>query len=374
MKIVCTAVMALLLAGTVVAQRDAVSKSFSVNKDAAVEVDINYGDIHFAVGKAGEVTVRVEGVSSPDSRGLAIEQTGNVIQVEVGFMSDVGVVTVYATVPPDANLTAETAAGEVSISGDLLGNIRLKTMGGNITADDVMGNVDIVTLGGNIELKNTGGDTELKTNGGNLRLGDVQGRAKLLTHGGNIRVGDVQSQAEILSSGGNLFIGSVGGKLLAKTAGGDIKADKVQGSASLTTAGGTIYLTSAQGEVNARTAGGDIKIGNSQGSINANTAAGDIKATLHPKLGTSSRLNTSAGDIVLMLPADAKVTILAVVETSFGWEDDDDPIDEIQSDFQPKELYIDKNTNRVIGKYEINGGGAHIGLSTSWGEIEIRKE
>ena len=102
----------------------------------------------------------------------------------------------------------------------------------------------------------------------------------------------------------------------------------------------------------------------------AETAGGDIEVELTPSGKRGSVLETKGGDVVLYIPADAKVTIEAEIRIHHDYHYDDDDYD-ITSDFKAESK--DKDKRGIRAKYVLNGGGPRIELETSHGDIEIRK-
>ena len=172
------------------------------------------------------------------------------------------------------------------------------------------------------------------------------------------------------TAGGDITIENVGGDAKAATAGGDIEVGTVSGSAILKTAGGDIELGGASGTVKAKTAGGDIECLKITGSVEAATAGGDVYAELDPKGNQPSSLETSGGDVTLVIPAGADVVIDARIRLR-GHHYDDDHYD-IISDFKAESH--EKTSKDIRAKYVLGKGGPQITLETVNGNIEIKKK
>jgi putative adhesin len=125
------------------------------------------------------------------------------------------------------------------------------------------------TDGGNAEVTGTTGAVTLSSGGGNIAAEHAAGPLALNTSGGNIQVTDLTSAT-----------------VTATTGGGDIHADGVRSSlVTATTSGGNIQATGiAAPTVTATTGGGNIE-------IDFASVPGDV------------RVNTSGGNITLVLPA-----------------------------------------------------------------------
>ena len=123
-------------------------------------------------------------------------------------------------------------------------------------------------------------------------------------------------QLAVSTAGGDIKINNVGGEIKASTSGGDIMVGKVKGAAKLNTSGGDIKLSGANGIISANTSGGDIRLENLYGSVNANTSGGEVYVELNPDGSDESKLNSSGGNIKLLVPENAKATIEAVIDVS----------------------------------------------------------
>ena len=124
-------------------------------------------------------------------------------------------------------------------------------------------------------------------------------------------------------------------------------------------------LTGAAGYIDAETGAGNINIKNGAGKFKATTGAGDIYIHLSSDIKGNSELRTGTGSIILYVPADAKVTINAIVK-SFGWGENESGI---VSDFPAS----GKGRNHSQQSYDINGGGPVINIYAALGSIQIKK-
>ena len=119
------------------------------------------------------------------------------------------------------------------------------------------------------------------------------------------------------------------------------------------------------------TAGGSIEVFKAGGYVEAETAGGGILVELiEVDKGRDMHcyLETSGGDVRVILPASMKATIDAEVRIE-GWSR---AKYDIYSDFA---LDIQKDEGRRIsGQGQINGGGHLIKLSASNGNIHIEKQ
>ncbi len=272
------------------------------------------------------------------------------------------------TVPSRSSLDLETQGGEIGV-GSLHGSIQAVTAGGEIRAGDVTGAVRMETAGGSITLGSVTGPVEARTAGGSIRVGDVTGTAVLEASGGEITAGMVSGTLRAESAGGDLVLRGAFGTLEAQTAGGQIRIGEGGGRVVAQTAGGSIRLDGARGAVDVKTAGGSIDLLQLRSAVNASTAAGCIVAQIDAgqKTFAASKLETSAGDIRIYLPAELALNIEAVIDMATGHRIVSDFPLQIQGDVQ------DFATTKVRGAGALNGGGEVLLIRTVAGNIEIRK-
>ncbi|MCW8810527.1 MAG: FapA family protein [Ignavibacteriaceae bacterium] len=345
--------------------------NFTVSSGDLLDVSLKQGNINIVAGSGNEVKVIAKNIDEDELNLLTMEQKSG--KVEIKFKGeDSDNFKLECTIPEAMNLDLSTGGGNVSIKGDLKGSIDASTAGGNIATGTVNGKTKISTGGGNVSVGDINGDADLTSAGGEMKAGSITGETKISTAGGSISIGSVSNSAEISTAGGNIQVGDIGGKVEVSTAGGNIKVGNVTGSAEISTAGGNIKLESANGEVEASTAAGNVNLKNIKGSVDANTAAGNIYAEIYPEGNVKSELNTAVGNITLKVPENTKATIVATFAV-LVWSGDESDLDNIKSDFTPKEIKRSKEKKQIKVVYELNGGGPTIELNVAMGQIEIRK-
>jgi len=314
--------------------------------------------------------VIVVGIDDGDMEYVKMSQSGDEVRVTYKpkwGSSSGGMFTL--TVPTQCKVNLRTSGGDLELTGNLLGDAKGSTSGGNISIERVKGNVSMSTSGGNIKTGDIDGKADLRTSGGNITLASVNGEASVSTSGGDIRIGKVGKKLDARTSGGDIEVGDIGGDANISTAGGDLRIGIVSGSATIRTSGGDIELKGASGSVVAKTSGGDIDLANIDGTVDASTSGGNIAAGLTPSGKGGSKLRSSGGDIHLKIPSTAKATIDATIRLQPGWGSTKKY--EIRSDFNADSQ--DKNDDEIRARYTLNGGGDTIELVTVNGYIDIRK-
>jgi DUF4097 and DUF4098 domain-containing protein YvlB len=246
--------------------------------------------------------------------------------------------------------------------------VRLETEGGAVTAKNISGKVDATTGGGGIELDQVGGAISVTSGGGDISIGKAGADVRAETGGGNVRIDSAAGQIVAKSGGGNLRIGS--GKLMTlETGGGWITVAKCLGWIKAETGGGNIELNEVLGTAQIGTGGGSIKVGPISGGLRAETGSGPIFATLARGNATfvDSRLETSVGNIIVLVPRDLALTVRANVEVARG--------EGIHSDFG--EIVVshsgDVGPREAYAEGKLNGGGPILHVHTSTGSIMFKR-
>jgi len=264
----------------------------------------------------------------------------------------------------------------------------LETRGGSLEVYDVDGRVNAETAGGSIQMDRIGRDVRASTAGGPITLGAIGGPVRCETAGGSIRLGTARGDAVLTTSGGSISAEEVYGTLRAETAGGSIAVRRVHGSVTAETSGGSIHLARITGRVIAETAGGSIVVEGAPGGVraeNANgsirllevagafraaTAAGNIFAQLtadHPL--EESSLETSMGDIIVLIPVGVKLSIRAHVDVAGGRN-------RIQCDFPEIRIRAGDESagpRTLVAEGAINGGGPLLRIRNTTGTIQIKR-
>lgn len=247
--------------------------------------------------------------------------------------------------------------------------MKLETEGGAVSARNISGKVEANTGGGRIELDQIGGLIAASSGGGDIEIGKAGGNVGVETGGGNIHIDSAVGRIVASSGGGNLRIGN--GKVMdLKTGGGWIRVNKCLGELKAETGGGSIDLTDILGPARIETGGGAIRVSSISGAVNAETGSGPIIAVL-ARGGLAfreSRLETSVGDITIIIPDGLGLNIRANVEVSRG--------EGIQSDFGDVRITRsgEYGPREVHAEGSVNGGGPELHAHTSTGNIVIKRK
>jgi len=347
-------------------------KTFNVSRGDKLKVSSSFGNISYNLISGSEVKVIAKNILSSELLQLRMERRGSTIDIKFDG-GDSRNFSFEISGPATLNLDFSTGGGNVAVNGNVDGFVDISTAGGNISTGDINGNADISTAGGNIKINNVNGNADVSTAGGDMKFGDINGTADISTGGGNIKIGSIMKSADVSTGGGNISIDNIGGNADVSTGGGNIKVERVSGSADLSTGGGNIKLASATGKVDVSTGGGNIRLNNIRGTVDASTGAGNISADILPEGQGKSDMTTGMGNITLTIPESAKVTIIATVHIMM-WDEDENKLENIKSDFEPTSVNRHREGKYVEAKFELNGGGSLIEVSTAMGDIELRKK
>ena len=335
-------------------------RTLKVNKGGNLNISLSVGDVSLRTWDKDEMSIKYDTDEGSD---LEISQTGNT--VNISSSTDYWGNDLIISLPSQFNIQVKTLGGNIKVSGSVKGEINFTTSGGDIDVVNVDGNISLKTSGGNISTGDITGDSYISTSGGDLSLGEISGKADVKTAGGNIAMNSVGKSARIKTAGGNVAVDNIGSDADIKTGGGNIAAKNINGQAIVKTGGGNISLDGTTGYTDTETGGGNISINSLVNKFKATTGAGDIHVTLTSNIKGGGEIKSGTGSITLNVPADAKVTIKAVVK-SFGWGNDESSI---ISDFPASN--VGENNNQQT--FEINGGGDVINAYAVMGNIKIIK-
>ena len=329
------------------------SETFQVERGGRLDLNTRAGDITISTWRKNEAVVTVQGIPTNGANDLRIRYEGGILRVDYDprfprwSINRRQGLRFKIDLPAEFDLDLRTGGGEIEVVGNLTGDVRSHTSGGDVTLRDIGGEVELTTSSGDIRVGTIGGDVHLQTSGGEIRVEKASSDLDVQTSGGDIRIGHVGNTLKAQTSGGDIAIEYVGGKARITTSGGDIEIDELSGNARITTAGGDIELRSAKGVIQAKTAGGELELLNVAGAINARTAGGDVLAEITPEGTNGSSLISAGGDLVLYVDPKAKATIEARihVETRSGFQRAKiiGPVGDLQTVFLPTIEAIELN-------------------------------
>jgi hypothetical protein len=205
-----------------------------IGRRGRVAIRLASAEVRLVAEDGDRVTVRSAAGALPDR--VVIEPTEGAVTVReqeshgltVGH--DRGSVRIDVTVPTDADVSVDTASGEVSAEG-LRGEQRYRTASGEIRLARAAGRIDVNAVSGDARLELAGeADLGIRTVSGDVRVeGGSLGTARVNTTSGDIHLdspltGRTGNAIETLS--GDVSIVAAGGmRVEARTVSGDISSD-----------------------------------------------------------------------------------------------------------------------------------------------------
>jgi DUF4097 and DUF4098 domain-containing protein YvlB len=350
------------------------AKEFATEKGKKLDIDLKTGgDISIAGWDRDAVSVKGyrEG-RDRDEAVLEIEQTPSGVSVRSHYAHSgrnrSGGVRVEINVPRRYDLRLESMGGEVTID-NVEGTMYGKTMGGALHLSALKGKVDLLTMGGPVTLRNSDVDGSVKTMGGEVLVEDVTGDVKPSSMGGNVRLKNLTRRSGETS----------GREVNISTMGGDINVDDAPQGATLSTMGGTIHVRSAAKFVKAKTMGGKVRLDAVDGWMDATTMGGDVEATMtgNPSEGKRSvALTSMSGDITLTVPAGLSMSIDIELAFTEGHEGEysitsDFPLtQEVTPDWDRE----DGSPRKIIhGTGTVSGGANHVKIKTVNGNVTLKR-
>jgi len=361
-----------LTQGLLAVQYAVVSESFSVSHGGTLTVDVAGADINIR-SEQNSVTVNVKGLRDEYRQWLEISQVANGVLVKFDpekRIRNIDSLVFEIGVPREFNIDAETSGGDITLFTEIKGAVSVETSGGDITFQEkIIGMLKAETSGGDIEVSDVEGELNVSTSGGDIEIGNVVGNVEAETSGGDIEIQNVQGKVDASTSGGDIQVKQVSGDASVKTAGGDLEVGVIGGDLEAATAGGDITVEEVHGKTEAETAGGDLNLEKLGGDFSAATVGGDVLVSLTGSY--AGEMSTLGGDLTLLLPASAQVSIEAEIKLSGNDSDDENPI---TSEFG--EIDIIKRgavVKSVSSNFDINGGGPVIEIHSLSGSIAVKK-
>ncbi len=139
--------------------------------------------------------------------------------------------------------------------------------------------------------------------------------AELDSGSGDQTVSGIRGPVSADAGSGDVEINGIEREVVADTGSGHIKVTKAA-RVDADTGSGHVILSDISGDAKVDVGSGDVSLENIGGDVRVDTGSGDIKIDSGLGRGVQWRLDTSSGDVLLILPSDARFAIAA--ETSSG--------------------------------------------------------
>ncbi|MCU6712663.1 DUF4097 domain-containing protein [Paenibacillus sp. J5C_2022] len=159
---------------------------------------------------------------------------------------------------------------------------------------------------------------EIQADNGSVSLGGMalERGALIKSNSGLVEVSNLAGPLTVQSKHGNIEAESISGITRLSTKNGVIEAHDIRGGLlNANSSNGSLELSMIEGDIEAETKNGEIMIIDAAASIKADTLNGGIHVS-SPVVGADWDLDSSVGEIVLMLPEDGDYSVYGSV--TFG--------------------------------------------------------
>jgi DUF4097 and DUF4098 domain-containing protein YvlB len=187
---------------------------FATPGTVRLELRVPSANVQITTVDAGESTVTLDGpqrlvdATTVELRGdrLVIEQQRKLfsgflehfdgslrVRAAVPHGSHVEIVTAAGDATLDgafAGLDARTAAGNIGVTGEIDGNVTVKTVSGDTRVPHVAGDLDVRTVSGDVEAQSVDGSVTVKSVSGDIRVGSLrEGTTTVQSVSGDVQLG-----------------------------------------------------------------------------------------------------------------------------------------------------------------------------------------
>ena len=258
--------------------------TFDTPESITVTLEIGVADVRFTAGERTDTVVEVRPSNENDesdveaARQVRVDFADGELRITgpkrtFDFSRKTRATDVTVELPAGSRVSADLTAGNVRTIGRL-GQSRLRTGAGHVTADEITGNLDVHTGSGRVELGDIAGGVIVKNSNGASTVASAGGLVRVRNANGDITVGRAGAGVDAKTSNGTIRIGEVvRGSVALITPAGDLDIGIAEGTAAwleVKTGFGHVrnLLENAAGpeeaaetvEVHARTSYGDITI------------------------------------------------------------------------------------------------------------------
>ena len=298
------------------------TRTFAVEPGGLFRLEADEGKVEVFTSDERQVQVKVSRKTAAANREEAdkfaakhrieFKQDGSDVKVEAKLdpelkngrgRSIISQIVFQITLPKTFNVNLKTSGGSISLRDSLIGEVRAKTSGGDVTLANVNGPAWVATSGGNITVGDINGAINLHTSGGNVKAGNVAGDTEVKTSGGNIEVVQIRGNVTAITSGGDITLANVAGAIQGTTSGGDVKATiskQPEQDCQLSTSGGDIRVRLAKTlalEIEAKTNAGRVKMPFAE-TLKGKKQRENFNVSINGG-GTKLSVSTSGGNITL---------------------------------------------------------------------------
>lgn len=348
--IIISVVLCLVMAASADAKLFRFEDSYEYAVDAGFKLTINNsaGAIVISRENVDKVIIRVTKVVDASSREDAEEMED---RIEVAIDAKADRIEVDTRQPDGKNMSG--------FLGDLFG---LKSgFNGSVNYQiEIPTSVDlaIAATSGEVELTGIEGKVHIAATSSDITIRTVKANCDIENTSGDIRMKDVTGDIDVMSTSSDALFDNVQGNVSLQATSGDTEAHWVTGTIRITKTSGNCLVAKSTGDVEVNTTSGDIEIEQREGGFSLTTSSGNIQVDSEFNNGSRFEAETTSGDIVVRMPAEAKADVR--LETISGNIDTNLAL-EVRS----------FSRNRLEGR--LRGGGAGIFLTSTSGDISLEE-
>jgi len=201
------ATLLLLAAGASAADERDDARTWSVDPDVRVDIEIIAGDIEIEAWQRNEIRVRAQGGGRAS---IGIEASPDWISIQApgprGWLGGAGEVDLRIELPEGSRVRAKSINGSIDVKG-VRGSVTAHATNGDIEVEGAPREATLETLSSNIQLKGRAGRVAARSVSGSIQLEGVSEEVEATTMSGRIRVeGDDIERAELRSMAGDIEI------------------------------------------------------------------------------------------------------------------------------------------------------------------------
>jgi DUF4097 and DUF4098 domain-containing protein YvlB len=327
--------------------KDLPAETQTVPSNATIQIVNPRGDVSITSGDQPSIQVQAHEMAYADSDSEAskifqseapqVTATGTAVLVESNS-NDHGRVNLTITLPRTAKVTVNAGKGDVTASG-LGAGVDVTAGHGDTHLDAISGTVTLHFSNDKHDFSahQVNGDIVADGNCNDVTLSEVQGRITLN--------GDLYGETHIENAGGQVSI---------HTSRTDVQIASLPGD--MTMDSDNVRVSDAKGPVHVTTRSKDVDLSEIYGDSSVESSNGTI--SIAPAGAYSVDAKNNKGDIELTLPPDASGSVSGQVHNG-----------DVVTDY---ELTVSGGEDKTVSG-KIGSGTAHIELSTSNGDLHIKK-